>query len=87
MNNLDGKLIPFKNLCTFWNDKDTFCFTFDGTIDEVGDEYSILCEYHVDEDKYVFNRIYEYDTMETDFTDKQKEYIKSQMKQCMEKGE
>ena len=85
MNNIDGKLMPFKNLSAYWLDKDTFCFTFDGTADKEEDEYSILCEYHVDEDKYVFARTYEYDTTDTDFTNEQKEYIKSQMKQYMKK--
>ena len=85
MNNIDEKLIPFKNLSTYWLDENTFCFTFNGTVDEDGDEYSILCEYHIDEDKYVFVRIYEYDTTDTDFTNEQKEYIKSQIKQYMKR--
>ena len=76
-------MVEIKNLSTYWLDKDTFCFAFDGGIDEDGDEYSILCEYHVDEDKYIFARWYEYDTTETDFTEKQKEYIKSQILQYM----
>lgn len=74
-------MVEIKNLSTYWLDKDTFCFTFDGGIDEDGDRYSILCEYHVDEDKYIFARWYEHDITDTDFTKKQKEYIKSQMQQ------
>lgn len=83
MNNLDGKLIPCKNLCTYWLDSKTFCFSFDGTIDREGDEYFILCEYHIDEDKYIFLRVYEDDTTKTDFTEEQKEYLKSQMMKYM----
>ncbi len=76
-------MMEFKNLSTYWLDKDTFCFAFDGGIDEDGDEYFILCEYHVDENKYIFARWYEEDTTETDFTKQQKEFIKSQMQQYM----
>lgn len=72
-------MIEFKRLETYWLDEDTFCFTFDGGIDEEGDEYSIICEYHVDKDRYIFERLYEYDVADTDFTDEQKEYIKQQM--------
>ena len=72
-------MVEIKNLGAYWFDKDTFCFTFDGGIDEEGDKYSIICEYHADEDKYIFERLYEYDVTDTDFTDEQKEYIKQQM--------
>lgn len=76
-------MVEFKNLSSYWLDKDTFCFAFDGGVDEDGDEYDILCEYHVDEGRFIFARWYEYDITETEFTEEQKEYIKSQMKQCM----
>ncbi len=76
-------MMGFKNLSTYWLDKDTFCFAFDGGVDEDGDEYSILCEYHLDEDKFTFARWYEYDITLTDFTEEQKEYIKAQMKECI----
>lgn len=73
-------MVKMKNLATYWLDKDTFCLTFDNNdIDEDGDKYSILCEYHVDEDKYIFARLYEHDVIDTDFTEEQKAYIKKQM--------
>lgn len=72
-------MVEFKNLETYWLDNNTFCFAFDGGIDEDGDEYSIVCEYHADEDEYIFERCYEDDVTKTDFTDEQKEYIKKQM--------
>lgn len=78
--------MEFKNLYTYWLDKDTFCFSFDGGIDIEGDEYTILCEYHADEDKYIFAKCYEYDTTLTDFTDEQKKCIKDQMQQYIKRG-
>lgn len=76
-------MMEFKNLSTYWIDKVTFCFVFDGGIDEDGDKYSILCEYHSDENKYIFIRWYEHDTTRTDFTEEQKEYIKAEMRKYM----
>lgn len=87
MNNIDGKLIPFKNLSVYWLDENTFCFVFDGQKDEDGDEYSVSCEYQKDKDKFIFERLYDCDVTKTYFTEEQKEYIKNQMKQYMESRE
>ena len=76
-------MIEFKDLTTYWLDKDTFVFYFKGGNDGDNDTYSYLCEYHADEDKFVFEKWYEYDTTDSGFTDEQKEYIIGKMKECI----
>lgn len=77
-------MVELKNLSSYWLDKNTFCISFDGGIDEDGDEYSYLCEYWVDKDQYKFIIWYEFDNFEADFTTEEKEYIKTQMCKYME---
>ena len=45
-------------------DKDTFVFELEGGTDNEGDSYTLLVEYHTDEDRWVFQRVYEDDTVD-----------------------
>lgn len=68
-----------KNANAKWRDKDTFKFEFDGGIDEEGDSFFYCCEYWKDADEWHFEKIYEDYYTDADFTEDQKEYIKSIM--------
>ncbi len=46
--------IELKSKTLYWLDQNTFCLAFDGGIDEDGDEYSYLVEYHKDKNEFVF---------------------------------
>lgn len=50
--------------CFRYLDKDTFVFELEGGTDSDGDDYTMLVEYHKDEDRWVFERVYEDDTVE-----------------------
>ena len=45
--------IELKSKTLYWLDQNTFCLAFDGGIDEDGDEYSYLVEYHKDKNEFV----------------------------------
>ena len=70
----------------YWLDKDTFCLYFDGGIDEYRDEYSYLVEYHKDEDRFVFVKLYEYDNMPANFTAEEMNYITARIKEKLKEG-
>ena len=86
-NNTNWLIIEKRNPYYYWLDKNTFCLSFDGGIDEDGDEYSYLVEYHLDENKFVFAKWYEDDNILSDLTTDEQEYIKEQMLQKIKNKE
>ena len=76
--------IELKNKTLYWLDQDTFCLAFDGGIDEDGDEYSYLVEYHKDKDEFVFEMWFEDMVVFANFSNEQMEYIKQIMIVAME---
>ena len=66
-----------------WMDKDTFKLYFDGGIDEEGDSFFYCCEYWKDVDEWHFQRIYEDDYTDADFTAEQIAEIKNIMEDLM----
>lgn len=82
-----SNIIEFRNLSAKWVDGTTFIFAFDGGIDDEGNEYSISCQYHSDEEMYIFTRWYGEEAADADLTVEQEEYIKSKVKmyiKCLE---
>ena len=73
-----------RNPSFYWLDKYTFCLSFDGGIDEDGDEYSYLVEYHKDVDSFIFVKWYEDDNMYADFTTEEMEFLKKEMSKRIE---
>lgn len=72
-----------KSYCC-WLDKDTFICQFGRNTDEDGDVFEYLCEYHQDEDRFVFYRMYEDQTIEAVFTKEQQVIIMDYIKREME---
>lgn len=68
--------LVIENIDAGWLDEDTFKFVFDGGTDEEGDSFFYCCEYWKDADEWRFQKIYEDDYTEADFTDEQRDYIK-----------
>lgn len=47
-----------------WLDKDTYVLVFQDMIDNKGDVFHLEVEYHKDEDKITWSRVYEHETMD-----------------------
>lgn len=80
-----GKELDY--LCD-WLDHITFRFEFGVGVftDSEGDDYFIHCEYHADDDRFIFEAWFEYDYINIKdkpeyITEKEMEYIKDIMKQ------
>lgn len=71
--------IELKSKTLYWLDQNTFCLAFDGGIDEDGDEYSYLVEYHKDKNEFVFEMWFEDMVVFANFSNEQMEYIKQIM--------
>lgn len=67
----------------WWSDDITFAVSWGYYRDEDGDEYHYLCEYHKDEEKFWFLRIYDDDIVDAHFTEEQQEFIIKEMRKLM----
>lgn len=76
-----------KNKVFYWLDDKTFCLVFDGGIDEFGDAYHYLVEYHKDVKLFVFEMWFEDQVLPADFTGAQEKYIKQTMLDEMQRRE
>lgn len=47
-----------------WFDKDTYLLVFQDMTDKDGETYHLEVEYHVDEDKFTYTRVYEYENID-----------------------
>jgi len=47
-----------------WLDKDTYLLVFQDMVDEDGEIYHLEVEYHVDEDKFTYTRVYEHENID-----------------------
>jgi len=69
----------------YWLDDDTYVMLCQDMIDADGDEYHLEVEYHKDENKITYTRVYEYETINaenfvsTDIKKGMEEYI---LRQC-----
>jgi hypothetical protein len=62
-----SKLTPsffYKVIDEKWLDKDTYVVIFQDMIDIDGDTYHLEVEYHKDEDKFTYTRVYDYENVE-----------------------
>lgn len=66
-----------------WKDASTFTLTFDGGTDEDGDSFFFCCEYWADVKEWHFEKIYDYDYTDADFTPEQEHLIKTLMENLM----
>ena len=48
----------------FWFDDDTYVIIFKEMVDADGDVYHLDVEYHKDEDRITYTRVYDYDTLD-----------------------
>ena len=76
--------LNMENLEAQWLDNDTFKIVFDGGMDEDGDSFFYCCEYWKDADEWHFQKIYEDDYTDADFTENQIAEIKAIMENLME---
>ena len=84
-----SRVESLKNLyeCWYrWLDNNTFVIEFNGGTDEDGDTYSYLCEYHKDTKTFIFERMYEDESIDALFTGDQKKAIMQVMNNLMTKG-
>lgn len=56
--------IVYKVLDEYWLDDDTYVIIFNDMIDADGDPYHLEVEYHKDEERVTFVRVYDYENMD-----------------------
>ncbi len=66
----------------YWLDDFTFCMEMPGGSDEDG-EYKYVCECQIDTGKFIFEKMYDHETIPADFTEEQKCTIRKDMIQKM----
>jgi hypothetical protein len=73
-----------KHFDYYWFDKETFVLDFDELTDDDGDVFNYFCEFHKNENQFVFYRVYENDdAVEAGFTKCQREEIIRVMEKLM----
>lgn len=76
--------MDFNNLEHYWLDNTTFVMVFGyQNIDNEEEEYHIESEYHTEDTTYHFIKVYNYDTVNADFTQEQEQEIINLMNEYM----
>ena len=70
-----------ENANFYWLDNDTFIAEFDKETDEQGDPFNYMVEYWLDDNSFHFLKLYEYDTLEADFSEEKKTELMNIMKE------
>lgn len=56
--------VSYEVLDEYWSDDDTYVIIFQDMTDVDGDTYHLEVEYHKDEDKITYTRVYDYENVE-----------------------
>lgn len=57
----------YEVLDEMWIDDDTYVMVFQDMVDKDGDTFHLEVEYHKDEDRVTFTRVYEYENVNADY--------------------